>query len=59
MNDIIKTTVILSDIKFFSELNEIYETFFKEPYPARTTIGASLPGRVLVEIEAIAYKPKE
>ena len=57
MNDIIKTTVVLSDIKFFSELNEIYKTFFKEPYPARTTIGASLPGRVMVEIEAVAYKP--
>ena len=59
MNDIIKTTVILSDIKFFSKLNEIYKTFFKEPYPARTTIGASLPGRVMIEIEAVAYKPKE
>ncbi len=59
MNDIIKTTVILSDIKFFSKLNEIYKTYFKEPYPARTTIGASLPGRVMVEIEAVAYKPKE
>ena len=59
MNDVIKTTVILSDIKFFSELNEIYKTFFVEPYPARTTIGASLPGSVMVEIEAIAYKPKE
>lgn len=58
MNDIIKTTVVLSDIKFFSELNEIYKTFFKEPYPARTTIGASLPGRIMVEIEAVAYKPK-
>jgi 2-iminobutanoate/2-iminopropanoate deaminase len=58
MNDIIKTTVVLSDIKFFSELNEIYKTFFKEPYPARTTIGASLPGRVMVEIEAVAYKPR-
>jgi len=59
MDDVIKTTVILSDIKFFSELNEIYKTFFKEPYPARTTIGASLPGKVMVEIEAVAYKPKE
>jgi len=59
MNDVVKTTVILSDIKFFSELNEIYKTFFKEPYPARTIIGASLPGRVMVEIEAVAYKPKE
>jgi len=59
MNDIVKMTVVLSDIKFFSELNEIYKTFFKEPYPARTTIGASLPGRVMVEIEAVAYKPKE
>jgi 2-iminobutanoate/2-iminopropanoate deaminase len=58
MNDIIKTTVILSDIKFFSELNAIYKTFFKEPYPARTTIGASLPGKIIVEIEAVAYKPK-
>jgi len=59
MNDVIKTTVILSDVKFFSELNEIYKTYFKEPYPARTTIGASLPGKVMVEIEAVAYKPKE
>jgi 2-iminobutanoate/2-iminopropanoate deaminase len=59
MNDVIKTTVILSDIKFFSELNEIYKNYFVDPYPARTTIGASLPGKVMVEIEAVAYKPKE
>ncbi len=59
MNDVIKTTVILSDIRFFSELNEIYKNYFANPYPARTTIGASLPGKVMVEIEAVAYKPKE
>ena len=37
--------------------NEVYREFFQEPYPARTTVGASLPSGILVEIEAIARRP--
>ena len=37
--------------------NEVYAEFFTEPYPARTTVGAALPGGLLVEIEAVARIP--
>jgi 2-iminobutanoate/2-iminopropanoate deaminase len=40
----------------FQKVNEIYSKFFKEPYPARSTIAVkSLPRNALIEIEAIAY----
>lgn len=57
MKDIVKTTVLLSDISNFSAVNEIYETFFSKPYPARSAFAVKdLPKNALVEIEAIAIK---
>ncbi len=42
----------------FGAFNEVYATFFTEPYPARTTIQAArLPMDIRVEIEAIAVAP--
>ena len=39
----------------FSVINKIYESFFTEPYPARSCVEVSkLPKNVLIEIEAIA-----
>jgi enamine deaminase RidA (YjgF/YER057c/UK114 family) len=44
-------------INDFAEMNEVYETFFAAPFPARTTIQAgALPGGIAVEIECIAKK---
>ena len=53
---VLKTTVFLSDINNFAEMNKVYETFFvKGSYPARSAIEvAALPMGALVEIEAVA-----
>lgn len=57
MDNIVKTTVLLSDINNFSAMNNIYNEYFNEPYPARAAFEvAALPKGGLVEIEAIAVK---
>lgn len=54
---IIKTTIFLTDLKNFGEVNTTYQDFFKAPYPARSTVEVSgLPKGALVEIEVIAAK---
>ena len=53
--NVVKADVYLTDINDFAAMNKIYETFFSEPYPARTTIAvAALPGGAHVEIEVVA-----
>ena len=55
LNDVVKTTVFLSDMNSFVGMNAVYATFFDEPFPARAAVEAArLPKDVLVEIEAIA-----
>lgn len=55
MKDVIKTTVFLTSLSNFSDMNSIYGEFFKEPYPARATVEVSaLPKGVDVEIDAVA-----
>lgn len=55
IDKVIKTTVYLKDMGDFDTVNEIYESFFKSPFPARTCIQVSkLPKDALIEIEAIA-----
>jgi 2-iminobutanoate/2-iminopropanoate deaminase len=54
MASVLKTTVYLDDIKEFGDMNEVYETLFQEPYPARAAFEvAKLPKDAKVEIEAI------
>lgn len=55
MDDVVKTTVMLTDWRHYAAYNEVYQTYFTPPYPARSTIGGGLvkPG-ALIEIEAIA-----
>jgi 2-iminobutanoate/2-iminopropanoate deaminase len=55
LDDVVKTTVMLTDWRHYSAYNEVYRAFFTAPYPTRSTISGSLgmPG-ALVEIEAIA-----
>ncbi|AHB36402.1 RidA family protein [Spiroplasma apis] len=56
-NDVIKTTIILEDIKDFSEVNNLYENFFENHKPARSTFAVkNLPKNSLIEIEVIAFK---
>ena len=57
MADVVKTTVFLSDIANFGEMNRIYGEYFQEPFPARAAFQvAALPMGVKVEIEAVAVK---
>ena len=55
MSNVVKTTVLLKDIGDFTAMNEVYATFFTQPYPARAAfeVGA-LPKDALVEIECVA-----
>ena len=57
LDKVVKCNVYLRDIKDFGAMNEVYKTYFKAPYPARTTIQAgALPGGIAVEIECIAKR---
>ena len=57
MENVIKTTVFLSDMNNFSAMNEVYATFFPQNAPARSAVEvARLPKDALVEIEAIACR---
>ncbi len=54
---VVKTTVFLSDMADFAAMNEVYATFFAEPFPARSAVAVkALPKGALVEIECIAAK---
>ncbi len=55
MNDVVKTTVYLSNMAEFNDMNRVYETYFSSPAPARVAIqAAKLPKDARVEIDAIA-----
>jgi len=55
LGNIVKVTAFLTDLSKFQEFNEVYQRFFRPPYPARTTIQVSrLPRDSPIEIEAIA-----
>lgn len=57
VEDIVKTTVFLPDVRHFAKMNEAYVKFFPKDPPARTTIQTALAApELLVEIEAIAIK---
>ena len=50
----VKTTVLVTDLSRFAEINEVYGKYFTEPFPARATFQvAALPKGAKVEIEAI------
>jgi 2-iminobutanoate/2-iminopropanoate deaminase len=55
LEQVVKCNVYLRDINDFAAMNEVYQTYFSRPFPARTTIQAgALPGGIAVEIECIA-----
>ncbi|WP_304152912.1 RidA family protein [Megamonas hypermegale] len=55
--NVIKTTVFITNINDFGKVNEIYATYFKQPYPARSCVEVSkLPKGALIEVEVIAAK---
>ena len=50
----VKVTIFLTDIHDFKQVNEVYATIFREPYPARSVIQvAALPLNADIEIEAV------
>ncbi|HWU00425.1 MAG TPA: Rid family detoxifying hydrolase, partial [Terriglobales bacterium] len=54
-DDVMKTTVYLTDMKDFGAMNTVYARYFQAPYPARTTIAvAALPLGAAIEIEVVA-----
>jgi 2-iminobutanoate/2-iminopropanoate deaminase len=55
MDKVVKTTIYLKDLADFAAVNEVYASFFKGSYPARSCFEvAGLPKGAKVEIEAIA-----
>lgn len=55
LHEVVKTTVFLTDMARFQEMNEIYREYFPVAPPARTCIGVKeLPRNAQIEIEAIA-----
>lgn len=57
MTNVVKTTVFLADMGDFAAMNEVYATFFAEPFPARSAVAVkALPKGALIEIECIAAK---
>ena len=55
LDQVVKTTVFLADMKEFPAMNDVYAKFFAGPPPARATVAAAgLPRDARVEIEAVA-----
>ena len=51
---VVKTTIFLTDLANFAVVNKIMADYFREPYPARSTVGvAALPRGAQVEVECI------
>lgn len=54
---VVKTSVYLRDMNDFPKMNSVYAEFFKDGFPARTTVQATLPRNGAVEIDVIAALP--
>ena len=56
-SEVVKTTIFLSDMRHFAEVNKVYGSFFKGDFPARETVAVlGLPKNANVEISVTAYK---
>ena len=57
MANVLKTTVLLTDLDDFAAVNEVYASFFDGDYPARACFEVSrLPKGAMIEIEAVAAR---
>lgn len=57
LNDVVKTTVFLTDLSWRGAVNAAYHATFSEPRPARTTVEVrALPGGAPIEIDAVVYR---
>jgi len=58
LKDVVRVTVYLTDLGNFAKVNEIMADYFKEPYPARATVGvAALPRGAQIEVDAVMVLP--
>lgn len=56
-DDVVKATIFLTDLAHFALVNQIMAEYFREPYPARATVGvAALPRGAQVEVECIVVR---
>ena len=54
LSDFVKITVLLSDLKYFAQVNEIMGRYFEQPYPARAAFAVkALPKDADIEIDAV------
>lgn len=54
-SNVVETTILLADMKDYAKVNEVYATYFQQPYPARAAYEvANLPKYGRVEIKAMA-----
>ncbi|HML74890.1 MAG TPA: RidA family protein [Anaerohalosphaeraceae bacterium] len=57
IQNVVQVQIFLADMADFAQVNEVYKTFFSEPYPARSTFQvAALPLGARVEIQVVAMK---
>ena len=57
-NDVVKTTIYVTDMSVYGKINQVYGEYFSDPYPAREVIGVKeLPLGAKIEISMIAVKP--
>jgi len=56
---VVKTSIFLSSMDLFPNVNQVYGRYFQEPYPARETVAVkTLPKNVNVEISCIAMRKR-
>ena len=58
LDNVVKVTVMMADMNDFADMNEVYASYFSEPYPARSAYAVkTLPKNSRLEIECIAVAP--
>lgn len=58
-DDVAQVRVYLTEPGDFAAMNDVYRTYFSEPFPVRTTVYVTLPAGMLVEIDALAVLPED
>jgi 2-iminobutanoate/2-iminopropanoate deaminase len=56
LRDVVRVNAYLSNMGDFARFNEIYQRYFSEPYPARTTVHSALVG-FTIEVDCVAVLP--
>ncbi|HTA46171.1 MAG TPA: RidA family protein [Bryobacteraceae bacterium] len=57
--DVVKVGVFLADADEFAQMNEVYVEFFGESKPARTTVVCKFMSDIRIEVDCVAYSPKQ